>query len=112
MPPRPLPGDSALELEELLRTSLNQASARAAELHTGIVAIGILPTVMPGHVEGDWISENNRYAAPNHTARDARGGDGRPERAGPTGAPQRPADRPADDRGLAGVRCRDGAGHE
>ena len=32
VPPRPLPGDSALELEKLLRRSLNQASARAAEL--------------------------------------------------------------------------------
>ena len=47
--PRPLPGDAALELEQDLRESLNHASARAAELHTGIVAIGILPTVIqPG----------------------------------------------------------------
>ncbi len=85
VPPRPLPGDSALELEELLRTSLNQASARAAELHTGIVAIGILPTVMPEHFEGDWISENLRYAALNNAVLDARGEDVWLELEGPTG---------------------------
>ena len=84
-PPRPLPGDSALELEEQLRTSLNRASARAAELHTGIVAIGILPTVMPEHFEGDWISENIRYAALNNAVLDARGEDVWLELEGPTG---------------------------
>ena len=71
--PRPLPGDAALELEQDLRASLNHASERAAELNTGIVAIGILPTVMPEHFEGDWISEN--YEALNTAVLDARGED-------------------------------------
>ena len=83
--PRPLPGDAALELEQHLRESLNHASARAAELHTGIVAIGILPTVMPEHFEGDWISENIRYAALNNAVLDARGEDVWLELEGPTG---------------------------
>jgi len=73
--PRPLPGDSAIELEKLLRESLNRASEKAAEAHAGIVAIGILPTVMPEHFEGDWISENIRYAALNNAVLDARGED-------------------------------------
>ena len=55
--------------------SLNHASERAAELNTGIVAIGILPTVMPEHFEGDWISENIRYEALNIAVLDARGED-------------------------------------
>ncbi|MDV3221276.1 glutamate--cysteine ligase [Intrasporangium sp.] len=83
--PRPLPGDSALELEQLLRESLNHASSRAAELNTGIVAIGILPTVMPEHFEGDWISENIRYEALNNAVLDARGEDVWLEMEGPTG---------------------------
>ncbi len=71
--PRPLPGDAALELEADLRGSLNHASERAAELGVGIVAIGILPTVMPEHFEGDWISENIRYEALNNAVLEARG---------------------------------------
>ena len=47
VPPRPLPGDSALELEDTLRTSLNHAEAQANQTGAHIVAIGILPTVMP-----------------------------------------------------------------
>jgi gamma-glutamyl:cysteine ligase YbdK (ATP-grasp superfamily) len=83
--PRPLPGDSALELEQHLRESLNQASARAADLGVGIVAIGILPTIMAEHFEGDWISENIRYAALNNAVLDARGEDVWLELEGPTG---------------------------
>jgi hypothetical protein len=83
--PRPLPGDSALELEQHLRESLNHASERAARLHTGIVAIGILPTVMPEHFEGDWISENIRYEALNNAVLEARGEDVWLELEGPAG---------------------------
>ena len=67
------------------RASLNHASERAAELNTGIVAIGILPTVMPEHFEGDWISENIRYEALNIAVLDARGEDVWLELEGPTG---------------------------
>ncbi|WP_347350859.1 glutamate--cysteine ligase [Intrasporangium sp.] len=85
VPPGPLPGNAALELEEHLRTSLNRADQRAAELGVGIVAIGILPTVMPEHFEGDWMSENIRYAAINNAVLDARGEDVWLEIEGPTG---------------------------
>jgi len=83
--PRPLPGNAAIELEEHLRESLNHATERAAELHTQIVAIGILPTVMPEHFEGDWISENIRYEALNNAVLEARGEDVWLELEGPTG---------------------------
>jgi hypothetical protein len=75
VPPRPLPGDAALELEQHLRESLNHASQKAAELGVGIVSIGILPTVMPEHFQGDWISENIRYSALNTAVLEARGED-------------------------------------
>ncbi|WP_029138162.1 glutamate--cysteine ligase family protein [Nakamurella lactea] len=61
--PRPLPGDSALELEELLRTSLDHAEAKANEADSRIVMVGILPTLMPDHLTGEWMSANPRYQA-------------------------------------------------
>ncbi len=63
VPPRPLPGDSALDLEELLRWSMNHAEERATQSGTRIVMIGILPTLRPEHLEGEWMSANPRYAA-------------------------------------------------
>jgi hypothetical protein len=75
VPPRPLPGDSALELETDLRASLNRAAAKAQEVGSKIVAIGILPTIMPEHYEGEWISRNNRYTALNDSIFVARGED-------------------------------------
>ncbi|WP_308492901.1 glutamate--cysteine ligase [Microbacterium terrisoli] len=63
VPPRPLPGDSALDLEDVLRASMNQAEKRAREADAGIVMIGILPTLRPEHLEGEWMSANPRYAA-------------------------------------------------
>jgi hypothetical protein len=73
--PRPLPGDSALELEELLRTSLNAAEAKANAQGAHIVMIGILPTLMPEHFHTEWMSANARYAALNESVFAARGED-------------------------------------
>ena len=75
VPPRPLPGDAAIELEEELRANLNHASERAKEVGSTIVAIGMLPTIMPEHYEGDWISDSNRYAALQDSVLGARGED-------------------------------------
>ncbi len=85
MPPRPLPGDSALELEAELRDSLNAADRAAKEVGSKIVAIGILPTIMPEHYEGEWISGNNRYTALNDSIFVARGEDIYLDIEGPTG---------------------------
>ncbi|WP_295696706.1 glutamate--cysteine ligase [Lapillicoccus sp.] len=73
--PRPLPGTAALDLESDLRTSLNEAEQRSREVGSHIVMIGILPTIMPEHFEGDWMSANTRYQALNDAVLAARGED-------------------------------------
>ncbi|MCA1780931.1 MAG: glutamate--cysteine ligase [Dermatophilaceae bacterium] len=83
--PRPLPGDEALGLEQELRDSLNKADLRAQEVGARIVTIGILPTIMPEHFAGEWISENNRYTALNDSIFFARGEDIYLDIDGPTG---------------------------
>ena len=83
--PRTLEGSTALALEEDLRASLNEAERKANEVGAHILMIGILPTVMPEHFEGDWISENIRYEALNIAVLDARGEDVWLELEGPTG---------------------------
>lgn len=83
--PRPLPGDSALELEQSLRDSLNRADAKSREAGARIVPIGILPTIRPEHFQGEWISENNRYTALNDSIFIARGEDVVIDIEGPTG---------------------------
>ncbi len=75
VPPGPLAGDALAGLEESLRTSMNEAERRSAALGTHIVMTGILPTVMPETFEGDWMSENIRYAAINDAVLTARGED-------------------------------------
>ncbi|WP_406830829.1 glutamate--cysteine ligase [Pedococcus sp. KACC 23699] len=85
VPPRPLPGDSAIELEDEMRASLNAASSAAEKRGAHIVAVGILPTIMPEHFEGEWISANNRYTALNDSIFYARGEDIYLDIEGPTG---------------------------
>src|SRR6478735_6963320 len=85
VPPRPLPGDAALLLEDELRASLNRADAAAHKRGAHIVAVGILPTLMPEHFEGGWIRANNRYTALNVSIFYARGEDIYLDIEGPTG---------------------------
>jgi gamma-glutamyl:cysteine ligase YbdK (ATP-grasp superfamily) len=75
VPPRPLPGESALELEAEVRASLNAAESKAKQHGAHIVMIGILPTLMPEHLTGDWMSESVRYRALNDSIFVARGED-------------------------------------
>ncbi|MGL5858520.1 MAG: glutamate--cysteine ligase [Angustibacter sp.] len=83
--PRPLPGNSAMDLEDLLRRSLNHAEARAAETGSHIVMIGILPTLTPEHVHTGAFSANARYTALNESVFAARGEDLVLDITGPTG---------------------------
>jgi hypothetical protein len=85
VPPRPLPGSSALDLEADLRESLNRAERRAEERSCHIVMIGILPTVMPEHFEGEWMSPSARYSALNDSIFSSRGEDLLIDIAGPDG---------------------------
>ncbi|WP_154795098.1 glutamate--cysteine ligase [Occultella kanbiaonis] len=63
VPPQPLPGDAVLDLETRLRSSLDHADERAARSGSAIVMVGILPTLTPEHLTGDWMSANPRYQA-------------------------------------------------
>jgi hypothetical protein len=63
--PQAMPGDTLLELESSLRASLDHAEAKANERGADIVMVGILPTLMPEHLNSDWMSANPRYAALN-----------------------------------------------
>ena len=74
-----------MELEEVLRTSLNRAQAKCMELDNRIIMIGMLPTVMPEHLTGNWMSGNARYQALNDAVLTARGEDVYLEIEGPTG---------------------------
>jgi hypothetical protein len=83
--PRTLDGTKALDLEADLRASLNAAERKANEVGAHILMIGILPTVMPEHFQGDWISANTRYQALNDAVLAARGEDIYLEMEGPSG---------------------------
>lgn len=75
VPPRPLPGRTALELESEVRASLNAAETKAGTDGAHIVMIGILPTLMPEHLVGSWMSPSMRYQALNDSIFTARGED-------------------------------------
>jgi hypothetical protein len=83
VPPRPLPGRAALELESEVRASLNAAESKANASGSHIVMVGILPTLMPEHLTGDWMSESTRYQALNDSIFYARGEDIQIDIAGP-----------------------------
>ncbi len=75
VPPRALPGHTALDLETEVRASLNDAENKANSGGAHIVMIGILPTLMPGHLRHNWMSESRRYEALNNSIFKARGED-------------------------------------
>ncbi len=74
--PRAIDGLGFGELETDLRRSLNAAQERANRRGGHIVMVGILPTLMPRHVEGaGWMSPATRYLALNDSILGARGED-------------------------------------
>ncbi len=58
-----------------MRASLNAAESKANGNDAHIVMIGILPTLMPEHLSGRWMSESTRYQALNDSIFTARGED-------------------------------------
>ncbi len=75
VPPRPLSGQTTLELEGEIRASLNAAETKARTDGSHIVMIGILPTLMPEDLTGGWMSPSMRYQALNDSIFTARGED-------------------------------------
>src|SRR6201985_1450760 len=75
VPPRPLAGHTGLNLEAEVRASLNAAETKASAGGAHIVMVGILPTLMPEHLTGRWMSASSRYAALNDAIFKARGED-------------------------------------
>ncbi|MEQ3554564.1 glutamate--cysteine ligase [Pseudonocardia nematodicida] len=73
LPPRPLPGDQWRQLEHELLDLLAGAGAKAGDLRTQLVMIGILPTLDSGHMVGESISPDDRYQALNDQMLNARG---------------------------------------
>ncbi|MBM9467667.1 glutamate--cysteine ligase [Nakamurella sp. YIM 132084] len=63
VPPRTWSGSQVLDLEAMLRASLDHATAMAEPADSEIVMIGILPTLRPEHFDTDWMSANPRYQA-------------------------------------------------
>jgi len=58
-----------------VRASLNAAEAKANSNGAHIVMIGILPTLMPEHLSGHWMSDSTRYQALENSIFTARGED-------------------------------------
>jgi len=73
VPPRPLAGDGALDLERELRASIEEASAKAGDADAALVLIGTLPTLRASHFHRQWISSSTRYEALNDRILAARG---------------------------------------
>jgi gamma-glutamyl:cysteine ligase YbdK (ATP-grasp superfamily) len=73
--PRQLAGGAAVELEQNVRDSLNEAEARARTAHAHMVMIGILPTLTERQLTADSLSANPRYALLNEQIFAARGED-------------------------------------
>ncbi len=73
--PRPLSDDNTLDLERVLRASLNHAEEQANSVGAHIVAIGILPTLTTENFQNEWMSANPRYAMLNEAVFAARGED-------------------------------------
>ena len=52
-----------LDLEQVLRASLDHAETQANGIGSEIIMIGILPTLRTEHFESEWMSANPRYQA-------------------------------------------------
>ncbi len=73
LPPRPLPGHEWRHLEHQLLDELAIARAKARDLDSELVVIGILPTLEQQHLEADALSADSRYAILNEQMLTLRG---------------------------------------
>ena len=71
--PRRISGDGFGEYERDIRDSLGRAADRAATSESGLVLIGMLPTISPDHLVLENLSANERYRLLNDEMAGARG---------------------------------------
>ncbi|PWJ54705.1 hypothetical protein SAMN06264364_106149 [Quadrisphaera granulorum] len=75
LPPGALEGRGLAALERGLRDRLDAAAVRARESGGRLVMTGLLPTLLPEHADGDWMTPSARYRALQDAVLDARGED-------------------------------------
>lgn len=75
LPPGALEGRGLAALERGLRSRLDAAGARAREAGGRLLMTGLLPTLLPEHTGGDWMTPSARYRALQEAVLDARGED-------------------------------------
>jgi gamma-glutamyl:cysteine ligase YbdK (ATP-grasp superfamily) len=85
VPPKQLKDRGFSQFEDGVRSSLNEAEAKAAKVGAHMVMIGILPTLSAGHMSPDSLTPNPRYRLLSDQILAARGEDividiGGPER--------------------------------
>lgn len=62
-PVSPISGGSFAALESTLRETLNRAENVANQHDSNILMVGIMPTLLQHHLEGEWMSPGPRYQA-------------------------------------------------
>ena len=73
--PRPIAGDGLVDLEAMLRDDLNEAERKASATGSGLVMVGILPTVREEHFSREAIAPDPRYTLLSDQILAARGED-------------------------------------
>jgi hypothetical protein len=74
-PPRAIVGDGLGAYEREILDTLSRAADRAAKADSGLVLIGMLPTLVPDHLVLDNLSAGHRYRLLNDEMVGARGGE-------------------------------------
>src|SRR5580704_19193280 len=75
VPPRRLEKSALTDLEQEIRASLNGADAKARGTGSGLVMVGILPTLAEEQMDEETLSANARYRVLNEQIFAARGED-------------------------------------
>ena len=75
VPPAPVAGRGLADMADQMRDDLNAAQEKARSVGTGLMMIGILPTLRPGHFTRETISANPRYHLLSEQILAARGED-------------------------------------
>ncbi|MDO5698474.1 MAG: glutamate--cysteine ligase [Dermatophilus congolensis] len=83
--PRLLRGDALEQLHEDLVAALQRANEVSQRFDATVIPIGILPTLEPKHLEGDWMTTATRFKGLNDAIMRARGEDVVLDISGPSG---------------------------